>query len=240
MIGETIGNHTIVRHLGMGGMGEVFLAEHRKLGTPVAIKFLLPHVSADESMVRRFFNEAIAASKIAHAGIVKVFDSGFHAGRAYLMMELLDGESLASRIHRAGPLTIPQIGEIGRQIVSVLEATHRAGITHRDLKPDNIFIVPDDELASGERVKILDFGIAKLTGTFSGATSTGMGGIGTPAYMAPEQWMDAAKVDWRADIYSLGCLVFEMACGRPPFIASSFGEACTQHLGIWSRGCPIR
>ena len=213
-------------------MGEVFLAEQQKIGTKVAIKLLNPDLSADKAHVDRFFNEALAVSRIKHAGIVKIFDVGFHdkAGSAYLIMEFLDGESLASRITRAGRLPLGQICEVGRQIASILEATHAEGVTHRDLKPDNVFLIRDSELASRERVKILDFGIAKLTGTLAGGSPKTMGTMGTPGYMAPEQWGDSAKVDWRADVYSLGCLAFEMACGRPPFIATTFAEAFTKHL----------
>jgi serine/threonine-protein kinase len=231
VIGERIGNFQIVSQLGAGGMGEVFLGEHAKIGTKVAIKMLQPHISANTEHVQRFFNEAIAVSKIQHAGIGKIFDVGFtDAGRAYLVMEFLDGETLASRIKRLGRLPITMVSDIGKQMTSVLEAVHKAGITHRDLKPDNVFLVADSELASGERVKILDFGIAKLSGYSGGMTATAAGSMGTPAYMSPEQWKNSKNVDWRADAYSLGCLVFEMVAGRPPFLAESIGEACAKHL----------
>src|SRR5688572_9355967 len=208
-------------------MGEVWLAEQQNIGTHVAIKLLNAAVSQDTEHVQRFFNEARAVSRIQHAGIVKIFDVGTHEGQAYLIMEYLEGETLGQRM-KSGRLPFSQIGEIGRQIATVLDATHTAGVTHRDLKPDNIFLVPDREL--GERVKILDFGIAKLTGTLAGHSPRTMGTMGTPAYMAPEQWGDTSKVDWRADLYSLGCVTFEMACGRPPFIVSNIAEACAKHL----------
>src|SRR5262252_11039569 len=148
-------------------MGEVYLAEQTNIGTRVAIKVLRPEVSSDTEHVQRFFNEARAVSKIQHAGIVKIFDVGYASGgEAYLIMEYLEGETLANRIER-GRLPIPELGDFGKQIASVLGATHGAGITHRDLKPDNIYIVPDRELARGERVKILDFGVAKLSGTLA-------------------------------------------------------------------------
>jgi len=231
MIGETIGNFRIVSRLGRGGMGEVYLAEQQSIGTRVAVKVLLAQISADAEHVQRFFNEARAVSRIQHAGIVKIFDVGFHAsGHAYLVMEYLEGESLARRIQRSIRVSPAHIADLGRQIASVLDATHSAGITHRDLKPDNIFIVPDRELASRQRAKVLDFGIAKLTGTLAGNSPRTLGTMGTPAYMAPEQWGDASKVDWRADIYSLGCVVFEMATGRPPFVVTTLAEACGKHL----------
>ncbi|HEY5920117.1 MAG TPA: protein kinase [Kofleriaceae bacterium] len=227
MIGETIGNFKVTKRVGVGGMGEVWLAEQQNIGTHVAIKLLGAAISQDTEHVQRFFNEARAVSRIQHAGIVKIFDVGTHAGQAYLIMEYLEGETLSQRLKR-GSLRFGEIGEIGRQIASVLDATHTAGITHRDLKPDNIFLVPDREL--GERVKVLDFGIAKLTGTLAGASPRTMGTMGTPAYMAPEQWGDTSKVDWRADLYSLGCVAFEMTCGRVPFVATTIAEACGKHL----------
>jgi hypothetical protein len=227
VIGQTIGNFTVIKRIGVGGMGEVWLAEQQSIGTHVAIKLLSATVSKDTEHVQRFFNEARAVSRIQHAGIVKIFDVGTHAGQAYLIMEYLEGETLSQRLER-GRLPFAQIGEIGRQIATVLDATHSAGITHRDLKPDNIFLVPDQEL--GERVKILDFGIAKLTGTLAGHSPRTMGTMGTPAYMAPEQWGDTSKVDWRADLYSLGCVTFEMTCGRVPFVATNIAEACGKHL----------
>jgi serine/threonine protein kinase len=228
MLGEEIGNFRVVSRLGRGGMGEVYLGEQLNIKTKVAIKVLLPEISSDMQQVQRFFNEAVAVGRINHAGITKIFDVGFHLGRAYLIMELLEGESLAARIQRSGRLSIWQAADFGKQIASVLEATHAAGITHRDLKPDNVFLVLDGELAGGERVKILDFGIAKLGAT--NLTATSAKSMGTPTYMAPEQWKNAAKVDWRADAYALGCVAFEMTCGRPPFIAETVGEACTMHL----------
>ncbi|HET7500346.1 MAG TPA: protein kinase [Kofleriaceae bacterium] len=229
MLGELVGNFRVVSVLGQGGMGTVYLAEQVSIQTRVAIKVLFPHISAHKELVQRFFNEAVAVSRIKHAGIARIFDVGFAAnGQAYLVMELLEGETLASRIRRSGRLSARSACEIGRQIANILEATHRAQIIHRDLKPDNVFLVGDAELESGERVKILDFGIAKLGS--AGLTGTSGGSMGTPAYMAPEQWRSTKNVDWRADAYSLGCLAFEMATGRPPFVAQSVGDACTKHL----------
>ena len=230
MIGETIGHFEIIARAGRGGMGEVFVAEHAQIKTRVAIKVLHADVSANTDHVQRFFNEARAVARIQHAGIVKIFDVGFHAERAYLIMEYLDGETLAGRLRRARRLSPRKIAEIARQIANILDATHHAGIIHRDLKPENVFLVHDRELASGERVKVLDFGIAKLSGTHTGQSPTTVGTMGTPAYMAPEQWSDSSTVDWRADVYSLGCIVYEMAAGRTPFVSSSIAEACAKHL----------
>jgi serine/threonine-protein kinase len=230
VIGETIGHFKIVSRLGRGGMGEVYLGEHESIQTRVAIKVLHAEISRDTEHVQRFFNEAKIVGKIKHAGIVKIFDVGFLDDHAYLVMELLEGEPLSARIERTEKLAVSEAADIGRQIASVLDATHRAGVIHRDLKPDNVFLVPDHELASGERVKILDFGISKLSGTMAGNSPKTVGTMGTPAYMAPEQWGDSAAIDWRADAYSLGCVLFEMVCGRPPFVTNTIFEACGKHM----------
>jgi serine/threonine protein kinase len=231
VIGETIGHFEVTSRVGRGGMGEVFVAEHTTIKTRVAIKMLHAEVSTNTSQVQRFFNEARAVARIQHAGIVKIFDVGFHTDqRAYLIMEYLEGETLAARIERAGRLSPRTTAELARQIANILGATHHAGIIHRDLKPENVFLVRDRENASGERVKLLDFGIAKLTDSLAGANPTTSGTMGTPTYMAPEQWSDASCVDWRADVYSLGCIVYKMAAGRPPFPSTSIAEACAKHL----------
>jgi serine/threonine-protein kinase len=228
VIGEIIGNFRVVARIGAGGMGEVFLGEQVSVHTRVAIKVLHAQVAADDGQVERFFREAVAAGKIKHAGIVRIHDVGRHGDRAYLIMELLEGETLAARIRRLGRLPLRQVCDVGRQLAGVLGATHAASIIHRDLKPDNVFLIDDAELPSGERVKVLDFGIAKL-GSQTTISQTA-GSMGTPAYMAPEQWASSSQVDARADIYSLGCLLFEACAGRPPFVAASMAEACTMHL----------
>jgi eukaryotic-like serine/threonine-protein kinase len=230
MIGESIGNFKIASRLGRGGMGEVYVGEHETIQTRVAIKLLHPEISLNAEHVQRFHNEAVIVGRIKHAGIVKIFDTGMYKAHAYLIMELLEGEALSARIARVGRVAWRDTVAIGRQIASVLEATHRAGVIHRDLKPENIFLIADHELAGGERVKVLDFGISKLSGTIASGAPKTVGTMGTPAYMAPEQWGDSASVDWRADAYSLGCVLFEMACGRPPFDARTIAEACAKHL----------
>jgi serine/threonine-protein kinase len=229
VIGETIGHFKIVSRLGRGGMGEVYAAEHESIQTKVAIKLLHAEISRDTEHVQRFFNEAKIVGRIKHAGIVKIFDVGFFKDHAYLVMELLEGEPLSARIER-GALGWQEAADFARQIASVLDATHRANVIHRDLKPDNIFVVPDHELASGERAKVLDFGISKLSGTLASGSPRTVGTMGTPAYMAPEQWGDSGQVDWRADAYSLGCVAFEMLVGRPPFEVKTIAEACAKHL----------
>ena len=220
MIGQVIGNYRVSRELGRGGMGMVYAAEHVQLGRPAALKMLLPQLSADPTIVQRFFNEARAASAIEHPGIVAVYDYGTHTnGGAYIVMELLKGESLQQRLSR-GPMSPSEAASIVAQVAGALAAAHARGIVHRDLKPDNIFLVPNELVAGGIQVKVLDFGIAKLAGEQSGGMKTQTGAlIGTPAYMSPEQCMGRSDLDHRTDLYSLGCVFYHMLCGRPPFVS---------------------
>jgi tRNA A-37 threonylcarbamoyl transferase component Bud32 len=233
MIGETLGNYRVVSRLGMGGMGAVYIGEHTRIGRKVAIKVLLPELSRKQEIVDRFFNEARASTAIGHPGIVQTFDFGEHDdGSAFLVMELLTGEALNERLDRLGRLNEDDAARIARQCASALAAAHAAGIIHRDLKPANIFLARDPEMEAGERVKILDFGIAKLTDSGNaGELRTRTGSMmGTPAYMSPEQCRGAGLVDHRSDIYSLGCVIFRMVCGRPPFVAEGAGEIIACHL----------
>jgi serine/threonine-protein kinase len=234
VIGESFGNYRVVRVLGQGGMGVVYLAEHQTLGRRAVIKQLLPEVSRDHDIVQRFFNEARAATMIRHPGIVDVFDFGQHptSGTAYIVMEFLEGESLASRLERERILPIDLAAYIARQIASPLGAAHAVGIVHRDLKPDNVYLSPDPDAPYGIRVKVLDFGIAKLAGQLTtGGVKTRTGAVmGTPTYMAPEQCHGAADLDHRADLYALGCILFEMVCGRPPFVGQGLGEILGAHM----------
>jgi serine/threonine-protein kinase len=234
MIGGTLGNYRVIKELGRGGMGAVYLAEHTLIGKKAAAKILLPQLSRDPEIVNRFFNEARAATQIRHPGIVEIFDFGHHeSGCAYLVMEFLEGETLSMRLLRdGGRLTHPWLIEVTRQLASALKAAHEKGIVHRDLKPDNVFVVPDPDLPLGVRIKVLDFGIAKLSSDGGeGSMKTRTGAVmGTPAYMSPEQCRGAGQVDARSDIYSLGCMMYEMACGRPPYLGQGPGDVIGAHI----------
>jgi serine/threonine protein kinase len=232
MIGSVIGSYRITRKLGEGGMGAVYLAEHTLIGRQAAIKVLLPSLSARQDIVNRFFNEARAATAIADPGIVQIFDFGYHTdGSAFIVMEFLDGEALDVRLQRQGRLHPVDALRISRQLAASLASAHGKGIVHRDLKPENVFLVRDGEVAGGERVKILDFGIAKLADDHPGKVKTHTGALmGTPVYMSPEQCRGAGDLDHRSDIYALGCVLFHLLVGRPPFDGEGIGEIIAQHL----------
>jgi len=234
MIGETFGNYRVTELIGEGGMGVVYLAEHPGIGRRAAVKILRPGLTDNPELARRFFNEARAANAIRHPGIVEVFDCGtLPSGTSYIVMELLEGESLASRLREKGPMAVEDARRIAAQTASALAAAHAAGIVHRDLKPDNLFLVPDDRDAAQEMVKVLDFGIAKLgqQGSNVNSVKTRTGSVmGTPAYMSPEQCRGTREIDHRTDIYALGVILFEMLCGRAPFVSEGFGEMVHMHI----------
>jgi eukaryotic-like serine/threonine-protein kinase len=235
MIGEQFGNYRAVSLLGEGGMGAVYLAEHPGIGRRVAVKVLHKNYIRDESLLTRFLNEARAANAIRHPNIIEILDSGTIAdGTPFLVMELLEGESLGTRLRRVGSLAIPTAVEFAYQTASALGAAHKKGIVHRDLKPDNLFVVPDPHEPERERIKVLDFGIAKLQqGSAGDSVKTRTGTLmGTPIYMSPEQCRGTRTVDHRSDIYSLGIIFFEMLCGQPPFVSEGFGELVNMHLNV--------
>ncbi len=230
--GASIGQYRVLHKIGEGGMGAVFLAEHTLIGRRAAIKVLLPELSVRREIVDRFFNEARATSAVSDPGIVQVFDFGFHTDNsAYIVMEFLEGEPLDLRLKRLGVLPIADGLRITRQVAGSLAAAHARGIVHRDLKPDNIFMVRDPEAPAGERPKILDFGIAKLSGDDPNRMRTRTGALmGTPIYMSPEQCRGAGGLDHRSDIYSLGCVLYHLITGRPPFDLEGMGEILAAHM----------
>jgi len=230
--GEQIGGYTVMHLLGRGGMGEVYLAQHRRVARRAAVKVLVPELSQNAAVLDRFFNEARAASLIRHPGIVEILDCDLYDGQAYIVMEYLDGENLGGYLFRTGPLErdLPFLLGAGTAVASAVGAAHAMGIIHRDLKPDNIYLHlgPSDGPVV---VKILDFGIAKLALQDSGPSQTNTGVLlGTPTYMSPEQCRGAGRVDNRSDIYSLGCILYEAACGFPPFVRDGMGDLIIAHV----------
>ncbi len=229
--GVQIGAYRILQQIGEGGMGSVWLAEHAMLGRRAAIKVLHQSFSSQPEIVTRFFNEARAATAISDPGIVQIFDFGYHVDQsAYIVMELLEGEALDRRLSRLGVLQVADTLRIMRPVASSLHAAHMRGIVHRDLKPENIFLVRDPEVMGGERPKLLDFGIAKLNGGDSAQKTLTSAVMGTPAFMSPEQCRGAGEVDLRSDIYSMGCVMYMLLTGQPPFNSEGVGEIIVMHL----------
>ena len=231
---QIVGSYVIERELGRGGMGAIYLGVHRSLGKRAAIKVLLPELSRREDLIARFWAEARAVTAIKHASIVDVYDYGAtDDGRTFIVMEYLEGETLGARLKARGLLPIPQAVAIGRQIANALAAAHAVGVVHRDLKPDNVFLVDDPEVVGGRRAKLLDFGVAKLVVTEDGTAKTITGALlGTPHYMSPEQCEGARAVDHRSDLYSLGCTLFQMVSGRLPFESPGVGGLIGMHLHV--------
>jgi serine/threonine protein kinase len=237
LAGALLGSYRITDEVSSGGMGTIYRARHELLGRDAAVKVLRAELTRDPELVDRFFTEARAATAIRHPSIIEVFDFGYtEAGEAYLVMELLEGQSLHACLKAQSPAGLPeaQAVHIARSLANALVAAHGKGIVHRDLKPANIFLVPDLEQPFGIRPKVLDFGIAKLldaTGAAIGRKHTIDGTlIGTPRYMAPEQARAASQIDHRADLYSLGCILYEMIVGEAPFPNGGSGEVIAMHL----------
>jgi serine/threonine-protein kinase len=232
--GQSFGNFQVVRLLGEGGFGEVYEAENPFLQRRAAIKVLHTGMVQDPELVRRFLNEARAASAIRHPNIIDVFDAGVTpAGEPYILMEFLEGDSLQKILLDRGRIPLRTVQEIIRQAGSALSAAHAAGIVHRDLKPENLFLIPDEGMPLGFRVKVLDFGIAKVKHRDDqNSTLKTQAGLlmGSPAYMSPEQCRDSSDVDLRSDIYSLAIMVYEMLAGVPPFASKSATEMLVMQI----------
>jgi eukaryotic-like serine/threonine-protein kinase len=207
----------IEAYIGQGSMGTVYRCRHRLLDNAFAVKIIRRELSREEEAVHRFFTEARAASAIGSKHIVEVIDFGeLPSGAAYILMEYLQGKTLYEELYRSRRLPAARAVDIAMQIADALCAAHAAAIVHRDLKPDNVFLL---EAQGKDFVKILDFGIAKVLSSKSKLTQAGTV-IGTPAYMSPEQAL-GSETDHRTDIYALGIMLYEMACGEVPFFAEN-------------------
>ncbi len=221
VLGET---YRIQALIGRGGMGAVWAAEHLRLpGKHVAVKVLLDAAAGGEEMLQRFRREAEIASRLGHPNIVEVLDfNTLPTGQPYIVLEFLQGETLAARL-ASGRLQLEEALAITRQIGSALQAAHRAGVVHRDLKPDNVFLcTPEEDVPT--RVKVLDFGISKIRGSQSLRTQDAIL-MGTPQYMSPEQATGRnTTVDARTDVFAVGAIVYEMLGGQPAFAGGSLAE----------------
>ncbi|HEX8707375.1 MAG TPA: protein kinase [Pyrinomonadaceae bacterium] len=232
LVGQTLADKYRVEELiNEGGMGAVYRGTHILMDKTVAIKVLHPALAADDKIVARFSREARAASRISHPHALNVTDFGESSnGVVFLVMEYLKGETLKEVIHTDGPMPLPRVIEIIRQVCGALEAAHGEGVVHRDLKSDNIMLV--DVGSGSDWAKVLDFGIAKITekvGQDPGLTAPNLI-IGTPQYMSPEQCSQASEIDSRSDIYSLGVILYEMLVGHVPFTGESPTAIMMKHL----------
>jgi serine/threonine-protein kinase len=233
LVGRLLANYRIEQELARGGMGVVYRAQHILLPRAAAVKVLHDHLGGDSGLAQRLLNEARAVNAIRHPHIVELLDAGLLDGGApYLVMELLAGESLGARIARSGALSMREAATIGLQIAAALAVAHDHAIVHRDMKPENVFLCRPEQGVSGlgVHVKVLDFGIAKLRADIAGVVATQEGGLmGTPQYMAPEQWRDPRSGDRGIDVYALGLILFEMLAGKPAFEGAVWSELYQQH-----------
>lgn len=238
LVGKSIAGRYVLRALvGHGGMGAVYEAEHLGLDKRVAIKFIDQEFATDERVVARFAREARAMSAISSPHIVTVFDAGSEEGRPYLVMELLRGEDLGQRLRRTRRLAVGEAMHVVAQVLAGLSKAHAAGIIHRDLKPDNVFVLGTE--SDPQFCKIVDFGVSKIErprDRTSPLALTGRGTIlGTPFYMSPEQAQAMPDIDARADIYSVGAILFECLTGRPPHTGETYEQII---LSICMRDAP--
>lgn len=226
-IGEVVADKYVVEKLiGEGGMGVVVRARHQTLGHPVALKFLHRALVTEPEATRRFLQEARATSRLTSPYVTRILDMGtHHGGFPFIAMELLEGTDLAAELERRGRLTTAEVVGILDQLLDALVEAHRAGIVHRDLKPSNLFLT---KTASGKpHLKVIDFGVSKWTDPSAAknlATTQQRSLLGSPVYMAPEQVLSAAAADARADLWSVGCIAYELLTGKPPFAAPSLPE----------------
>jgi serine/threonine protein kinase len=236
MYGKTIGNYIVRHKLGEGGMGSVYFAEHPSIGKRVALKVLHADYASQPEIVSRFFNEAKAVNDIQHPNIVDIVDFGILPAATaaepplvYFIMEYIEGVSLSELIRRESPLAPERAVTIALQIADALSASHRKGVVHRDLKPDNVILVSRGR--QHDFVKLLDFGIAKLTANAASSHRTRTGIVmGTPQYMSPEQCDGRGRIDHRSDIYALGIVLYQMLTGRVPFGGDGYGEVLIQQM----------
>ncbi|MCA0374382.1 MAG: serine/threonine protein kinase [Gemmatimonadetes bacterium] len=217
------GRYQLEREIGRGGMATVFLAHDRRHQRKVAIKALYPEFAASIGS-ERFAREIAIAAVLTHPHIVPLYDSGAANGVPYYVMPFIDGESLGRRLAREGPLPLADVAHIVREVADALDYAHRAGIVHRDIKPDNV-------LLTGGHALVADFGIARAVDAANAGrlTSTGLS-MGTPHYMSPEQMFGDEALDGRTDLYALACVAYEMLAGRPPYDGESGREVSTRHL----------
>jgi serine/threonine-protein kinase len=217
---ELAGSVRLIEKLGEGGMGSVWTAQHMTLHTQVAVKFLISHMAQDAAAAARFSREAMAAARIKSPHVVQIFDHGMSSDFGpYIVMELLEGETLSAFVQRHGRLTPGYAALVVTQLCRALAKAHAQGIIHRDIKPDNVFLIDAEREVF---VKVLDFGIAKNLRDELSVTSTGAM-MGTPHYMSPEQMLSSKHVDLRTDLWAVAVLAYHCLLGKVPFDGETFG-----------------
>jgi serine/threonine protein kinase len=231
LAGQTLlGKYELTRMLGKGGMGEVWEAEHALTGRRVAVKILADRYLSNKKVVARFGREARAASAVQHDGIVEILDQDrTDSGIPFLVMEFLEGESVGQRIKRLGRLSQDDAMAIMLPLLDALDAAHQAGVIHRDLKPDNVFILPG--VRGEERIKILDFGISQKADEIEHHLTQEGSVLGTPHYMSPEQARGEPNIDGRVDVYAVGVMFYECVVGDVPFDANNYNALLQIILG---------
>ncbi|MBA3538355.1 MAG: serine/threonine protein kinase, partial [Deltaproteobacteria bacterium] len=227
--GQSIGNYRILSKIGTGGMGAVYLAEHPLIGKKVALKVIHRELAHNRDVVQRFFQEAKAVNSIGNEHIVEIHDFGVTPENDHFyIMEYLDGQTLASVMTREPAMPVMRALHIGAQIASALAAAHASGVIHRDLKPDNIMLIP--KLGDPDFVKVLDFGLAKVFAADSAVKTAAGVLLGTPQYMSPEACESKREIDHRTDVYALGILLFQMMTGKLPFDGQTMGEVLVKQV----------
>jgi len=229
MIGKLVGAYRLKQKLGEGATGETYLAEHKDSGEQAAVKILFPQMCTDAGVIERFLADIKVASLVNHSGVADLFDSGvLPSGQAFVIGEYLQGKTLTDALVDLGQVTdMASMADLSWQVATMLGAAHEAGIIHGALKPDALFLTFPAGQAPRPLVKLVDFGMAKFR---LGVRQSQTGSLlGAPLYMSPESGRGIGTVDHRADIYSLGCIMFEMICGRPPFVRAGAGELIIAH-----------
>jgi serine/threonine-protein kinase len=235
LIGETIGHYRVKSRLAMGGMSTIFRAIHEHIGREAAIKVMRSQFIHNADVRRRFLNEARVVNRVRHPGLVEIYEYGELASeRPYLVMELLEGESLhARRQRRGGSLPEGQAVSVVHQVAQAVLALHERGVVHLDLKPENVMIVPDPYAQGGERIKLIDFGMAQIVEASEDIDETGRytrtGESGTPTYMAPEQFGGLSAVSEKTDVFALGVMLYELLGGKRPYEQVGFAPMSEPH-----------
>jgi serine/threonine-protein kinase len=227
-IGTEFAGYRIDGLLGQGGMGLVYRAEHPRLGSTIALKVMKPELALDEAFRERFVREARAAARIRHPNIIPIYDAGEWHGDLYIAMRYVEGNDLGSMLRKGVALPTEQTYVVGFQIASALDAAHRSGLVHRDVKPENILVEPGPDPDSIPIAYLADLGLTKHVDALSGVTGSGEL-LGTLDYIAPEQ-ISGSRVDGRADVYSLACVLFECLTGSVPYIRENQAAVLWAHL----------